>query len=87
MPPKLTINDYVFYIVEDPEGKYFSKNIRGNICRMTKEEYSSLCEFLRGHEREEFNNLMAINNVQNVETGEHTLVYDLFADLQDEETK
>ncbi len=87
MPPKLTINDYVFYIVENPEGKYRSKDIRGDIFRMTKEKYSSLCEFLRGHEREEFNNLMAINNIQNVETGEHTLVYALFADLQDEETK
>ena len=85
MPQKLTVNDYVFYIVENAKGKYRFKDTRGNIHRMPKEEYYSLCEFLRGHEREEFNNLMGISSIQNVETKEHTLVYDLFEDLREEQ--
>ncbi len=87
MPPKLATSDYVFYIVADEQGKYRFKDIRGDIYRMTKERYYSLCEFLRGHEREQFNNLSGIANIEIIETGEHTLVYDVFKDLRDREIK
>jgi hypothetical protein len=85
MPQKLTVNDYVFYIVENAEGTYRFKDIRGDIYRMTEEKYCSLCEYLRGHEREVFNNLLGISEIQDVKTGEYTLVYDIFEDLQEEE--
>ena len=87
MPPKLTVSDYVFYIVSDSCGNYRHKDIRGSIHRKRSEEFAKMMQILSPNMQELVIKLYGITNVQNVKTGEYTLVYDIFPDLRDEEQK
>ena len=87
MPPKLTVSDYTFYFVRNDEGRYRYKNEQGHIFRKQHTEFSAMIHNIPEHNRRLIIELFGITNVQIIKTGEHTLVYDLFADLRDEEIK
>jgi len=84
----LTISDYTFYFVPSKHGKYLFglKNPkRGNIFRKTHKDFDNMIQKVCDLNDDSFVILFAISNVCKVETGEYTLVYDIFEDLRDEE--
>ena len=85
MPQNLTVNDYTFYIVSDPHGRYRFGSIRGTIHRKTHEQFAEMTKRLSPSMLELIVKLFGIASVENVQTGEHDLVFHLFEDLREGE--
>lgn len=84
--PQKSVSDYKFVFVTDSLGKYLFRNTRGNIHRFEVLTFKSLKKTLQEHHPEsELIELYGIANVQNFQTGEHTLVYDIYEDLREED--
>lgn len=84
MPPKLTVSDFRFFFAPDEEGKYLWRGRPGNIFRRTEKEFNKMMLATKHNSRNEYEVLYAIANIEVVETGEQTLVYDIYEDLREE---
>ena len=86
MPPKLTVNDYTFYIVPDPEGKYIfglENAIQGHIYRRPKSDFKKWAKISTEFEKTMIV-LFGSANIQDAKTGKYLLVYEIFPDFQEE---
>jgi hypothetical protein len=87
------VSDYEFYFVPSADGMYefgLDDPVKGNVFRKPSAEWDKIEEALskvdlRGASYVPVMMLHGIANIKNIETGEHTLVYAIFADLVDEE--
>lgn len=88
MPPKLTVDDYTFLFVPLKNGAYKWKGKRGTINRKTNEEFKELVKKVgEPGGGNVFEVLYGIANIEIVKTGENILVFEVFKDLRDEESK
>lgn len=83
MPPKLTVNDYTFYFVPHEKGSYYWKGELGHVFRMTNERFDKTLRNMPSMD-EYLTILYGISNIEIKETGENTLVYDIFEDLRED---
>lgn len=77
------ISNYNFYFVEDAAGAYRFRGVRGNVYRRNRKDFANFMKHMPEKEKHLFTQLYGIADVERVDTGTHTLVYAIFADLQE----
>lgn len=83
MPQNLTVHDYTFYLTKDPDGLYRFGKLVGNVCRRPKDEFEKMVSKLSAKDQKSIIRLFAIASVEDIQTGEHDLVFHLFEDLRE----
>ena len=77
------IGKYDFYFIEDETGGYRFRGVRGNVFRRECKDFNKFMKHMPEEEKHLFTHLYGIADVERVDTGKHTLVYAIFADLQE----
>ncbi len=77
------ISNYNFYFTEDEAGAYRFRGTRGNVYRRDHKDFAAFMKRMPEKEKQTFTQLYGIADVERVDTGTHTLVYAIFADLQE----